>query len=181
MCSDLDSSGLGPDAKETPWLEFVDENGDSYFYNVITNETAATPGGTADSSVPTKLGVVAPQPSPRSMPLHAQPPSSSRKRADLSMPAALCYKSWYNERGQKHYMDIHFSPKNGSFHVVVQRGVAFDLPQVCGLGGRPLEAWDLYVGAKLSLLGKPTILKQCDCVTGEWNQAQQRRLLAERG
>lgn len=171
---------MGPTENQTPWLEFVDLEGESYFYNALTGETASEPRS-AQAEGRGSLGVVAPQPSPRSMALHAQPPSNSRKRSDLTVPAALCYKSWYNERGQKHYMDIHFNPQKGSFHVVVQRGVAFDLPQVCGLGGRPLEVWDLYVGAKLSLLGKPTILKQCDCVTGEWNQAQQRRLLAERG
>merc|ERR1711959_827667 len=76
-------------------------------------------------------------------------------------------------------MDIVFKPDAG-FHIVVQKDIAFDLPDIVGIGGKPLECWDLYVGAKLNILGKPTILKQADCMTGEWIEHQARRLRKER-
>ena len=34
----------------------------------------------------------------------------------------------------------------------------------------PVEIWDLYVGAKIDLFGKPTILKKCCLKTTEWNK-----------
>lgn len=167
--------GMGPDSNKSPWVDFVDPAGVTYYYNVLTNETAAElpePGASGS------MGIRAPQPGQ-----HMEPVLTSKKKSKAAMlvtPEALAFKSWYHERGQKQYMDVMFRPETGEFHVVVQHGIAFDLPEVCGLGGRPLDEWDLYVGARLSLLGKPTILKQCDCTTGEWNEAHQRRLLAER-
>ena len=36
--------------------------------------------------------------------------------------------------------------------------------------GQVIDCWDLYVGCKVDIFGKTTILKQCDLKTAEWNQ-----------
>ena len=36
--------------------------------------------------------------------------------------------------------------------------------------GTVVNCWDLYVGCKVDIFGKATILKQCDLKTAEWNQ-----------
>jgi hypothetical protein len=33
-----------------------------------------------------------------------------------------------------------------------------------------VSCWDLYIGYKVDIFGKSTILKQCDLKTAEWNQ-----------
>ena len=33
-----------------------------------------------------------------------------------------------------------------------------------------LTCWDLFVGAKIDVFGKTTVLKKCDLKTGEWNK-----------
>jgi len=40
-----------------------------------------------------------------------------------------------------------------------------------------LECWDLHVGAKLNVLGRPTTLMQANLVTGKWLEYQSDRLL----
>lgn len=36
--------------------------------------------------------------------------------------------------------------------------------------GQVIDCWDMYVGCYVDIFGKPTILKQCDLKTAEWNQ-----------
>jgi hypothetical protein len=36
--------------------------------------------------------------------------------------------------------------------------------------GKVVSCWDLYIGCYVDIFGKPTILKQCDLKTAEWNQ-----------
>ena len=33
-----------------------------------------------------------------------------------------------------------------------------------------MKCWDLFVGGKIDIFGKPTELKQCDLKTAEWNK-----------
>ena len=33
-----------------------------------------------------------------------------------------------------------------------------------------VDCWDLHIGSYVDIFGKPTILKQCDLKTAEWNQ-----------
>ena len=39
-----------------------------------------------------------------------------------------------------------------------------------------LECWDLHVGCKLNVLGRPTTLMQCNLVTGQWLEYHAERL-----
>jgi len=144
----------------------------------MTGQTSATePAPTDPADVPNEFGLKK-VPQPASMQSSA-PLRSVKKKAAALVPDLLAFKSWYNERGEKHYMDIIFKTDSG-FHVIVQKDIAFDLPDIVGPGGKPVECWDLYVGSKLNILGKPTILKQADCQTGEWIEQQARRLRKER-
>ena len=40
-----------------------------------------------------------------------------------------------------------------------------------------LECWDLHVGCRLNVLGRPTTLMQCNLVTGQWLEFHSERLL----
>lgn len=77
----------------------------------------------------------------------------------------LCFQSWWNEAGanglEKRYMNVYFNIENRHFQVVL-RGLpdVFTISHVAGRDNRPLEAYDLHVGAKVNLLGKTVILKQ---------------------
>ena len=77
----------------------------------------------------------------------------------------LCFHSWWNESSQKgfvkKYMDIYFNISNRHFQVIIQDVKdIFTISHVNGRQGQPLEAFDLFIGAKLNLLGKTVILKQ---------------------
>jgi hypothetical protein len=36
--------------------------------------------------------------------------------------------------------------------------------------GQVIDCWDLHINSYVDIFGKPTILKQCDLKTAEWNQ-----------
>eukprot|EP00656_Telonema_subtile_P037273 TRINITY_DN41453_c0_g1_i1.p1 TRINITY_DN41453_c0_g1~~TRINITY_DN41453_c0_g1_i1.p1 ORF type:complete len:315 (+),score=57.53 TRINITY_DN41453_c0_g1_i1:40-984(+) len=95
------TAGFGPESSKTPWMEFIDEAGKPYFYHVLTHESSD------HCASEEHLGVKAPQPSDHSYSLSKPAILSSKKREmdALELPPALAYKSWYIERGQKHYMD----------------------------------------------------------------------------
>lgn len=44
-----------------------------------------------------------------------------------------------------------------------------------------LECWDLHVGCRLNVLGRPTTLMQCNLVTGQWLEYHAERLLRIKG
>ena len=35
-----------------------------------------------------------------------------------------------------------------------------------------LQGWDLHVGCRLNILGRPTTLMQCNLLTGKWSMPQ---------
>ena len=63
---------------------------------------------------------------------------------------------------------------NGDPHEVKIEDQTYFLKEVfsaeAGKLKRPLEIWDLFVGAKIDIFGKPTILKKCHLKTTEWNK-----------
>lgn len=44
-----------------------------------------------------------------------------------------------------------------------------------------LECWDLHVGCRLNVLGRPTTLMQCNLVTGQWLEFHAERLMRIKG
>ena len=43
--------------------------------------------------------------------------------------------------------------------------ILIDCPQVSS--GRDADVWDMFVGSEIDILGKKTIVKQCDVKTAE--------------
>jgi len=173
------TTGLAPDSTKTPWMGFVTEEGSEYWYNFLTGQTSAEEPPPLEAGQTVNDFGLKKVPQPASYAAGTKATPRSARKTIPHVPELLAFKSWYNERGEKHYMDIIFKPQEG-FHIIVQKDIAFDLPEVLGPGGKPLECWDLYVGAKLNVLGKPTILKQADCQTGEWIEKHAKRLKKER-
>ena len=98
--------------------------------------------------------------------------SPTRHIRDL---AVLEFKSWWTETIQgmekgssRRYMDLLFSCETGQFQVILDRSdKVYTLSHIEGKNG-PLEAWDLYVGARINVLGRTTTLKQASGSTLEW-------------
>lgn len=52
----------------------------------------------------------------------------------------------------------------------------YNLLSVTAKNGRPIQCWDLHVGAKLNLLGKSTTLMQGSQLTLDWLDRHTKRL-----
>ena len=98
--------------------------------------------------------------------------SPSRHIRDL---AVLEFKSWWSETIQgmekgstRRYMDLLFSCETGQFQVILDRSdKVYTLSHIEGKHG-PLEAWDLFVGARVNVLGRTTTLMQASGPTLDW-------------
>ena len=139
-------------------MGFVTEESSEYWYNFVTGQTSATePASQEASAVVNDYGLKkVPQPkatgfTPNMITPHVYSifsntnimhmytgftpnmisPRAALKKNNALVPELLAFKSWYNERGEKHYMDIIFKPEAG-FHIIVQKDIAFDLPDILG-------------------------------------------------
>eukprot|EP00672_Neobodo_designis_P003580 CAMPEP_0174877646 /NCGR_PEP_ID=MMETSP1114-20130205/82260_1 /TAXON_ID=312471 /ORGANISM="Neobodo designis, Strain CCAP 1951/1" /LENGTH=179 /DNA_ID=CAMNT_0016113029 /DNA_START=48 /DNA_END=583 /DNA_ORIENTATION=+ len=93
------------------------------------------------------------------------------------VPEALEFESWWNERGGlKRYMSIVFIPAVGQFHVQVDDSKVPLTVAISDRRGRPLQAWDLYVGATVDILGRSTTLMAASMRTVQWIDDNARRL-----
>ena len=98
--------------------------------------------------------------------------SATRHIRDL---AVLEFKSWWTEQIQgmekgskRRYMDLLFSCETGQFQVILDRSdKVYTLSHIEGKHG-PLEAWDLFVGARVNVLGRTTTLMQASGPTLDW-------------
>lgn len=106
--------------------------------------------------------------------------SPSRHIRDL---AVLEFKSWWTEGIQgmekgsrRRYMDLLFSCETGQFQVILDRSdKVYTLSHIEGKHG-PLEAWDLFVGARVNVLGRTTTLMQASGLTLDWLDYHFKRL-----
>ena len=92
------------------------------------------------------------------------------KKSDIKQ---LNFESWWMENKKRN--SIHFSFKlNGDPHEVKIEDTKYFIKEVfksdSAKNKKPLEIWDIFVGAKIDLFGKPTILKRCCLKTVEWNK-----------
>jgi len=93
----------------------------------------------------------------------------------------LRFESWWVEGGSKNMISIVFH-LDGQPHEVVIKDTKYFVKELFAGDrkgkGAPLtvtellteQCWDLHVGAKIDIFGKPTILKQSDLKTAEWNK-----------
>jgi hypothetical protein len=94
----------------------------------------------------------------------------------------LHFRSWWWSQDEqlRRYIDIYHHLATGSFQVVVDGTErVFTLSHLPALrSGRPLQGWDLHVGAKIDVLGRPTTLRQASLLTAQWLEAHRSRLRA---
>ena len=78
------------------------------------------------------------------------------------------YKRQMEKGSKRRYMDLLFSCETGQFQVILDRSdKVYTLSHIEGKHG-PLEAWDLYVGARVNVLGRTTTLMQASGPTLDW-------------
>ena len=95
----------------------------------------------------------------------------------------LEFKSWWSETLQgmekgntRRYMDLLFSCETGQFQVILDRSdKVYTLSHIEGKHG-PLESWDLYIGARINVLGRMTTLMQASGPTLDWLDYHCKRL-----
>jgi hypothetical protein len=89
----------------------------------------------------------------------------------------LEFTSWWWENSTKERLAITYLRESGALQVHIKdlETVVIDSP--LHASGRKLEIWDMFVGSEIDILGKFTILKQCDIKTAQWNMKTGKKLL----
>ncbi|KDO25871.1 hypothetical protein SPRG_08814 [Saprolegnia parasitica CBS 223.65] len=159
------------------WLEFRRENNESYFYDFATNTqqdefplTGLVPSAT-HVQIPKEVFE-------RAAEIHRQPKSKSIDRLDI-----LCFHAWWHETCDgapvKRYADIYFSIRTKHFQFVLGNSEhVYTISHINGRDSKPLEAWDLHIGAKITILGRPTSLMKASMLTLQWLESQEKQLRA---
>ena len=90
------------------------------------------------------------------------------------VPEVLEFESWWCEHGQKggqkRYLSLSFSANLGHVEVLVDDAKAPISIHVLrpGGSGSVIRAWDLYIGATIDILGRPTTLMAASRRTLSW-------------
>lgn len=92
-------------------------------------------------------------------------------------PPLLVFFAWWFEEGVKKYMELRYDMKAKVFHIILNKSVALRDVKIAGRDGEILQCWDLFVGQKMDVLGKPTTLMQANQATLLWLAHHARRLL----
>ncbi|DBA04525.1 TPA: hypothetical protein N0F65_011073 [Lagenidium giganteum] len=86
----------------------------------------------------------------------------------------MCFHAWWTERTQqttkKSLVHIYFSIPTKHFQVVLEDTEnVFTISHIVNhTNGKVLECWDLYVGARIMILGRLTTLMQASMLTSQW-------------
>lgn len=85
----------------------------------------------------------------------------------------LRFESWWIENGERNQISVIFR-LDGEPHEIIIKDTKYYVKEIYSgekkNHGQVVDCWDLYVGCKVDVFGKTTILKQCDLKTAEWNQ-----------
>lgn len=93
----------------------------------------------------------------------------------------LTFYSWWFENNEKHRLTLTYNLENSVLKVIIDNEPQEHIiDDVQSAKGKSVDCWDLYVGAELDIFGKPTVLKQCDRMTAQWNLFHGRKLLKMR-
>jgi hypothetical protein len=93
-----------------------------------------------------------------------------------TVPDVLEFESWWTERQEKRYMLVLFFPALDQVQVLVDDSKVPITITVNDRAGRPLKAWDFYVGATIDILGRSTTLMTATMRTVTWVDGNARRL-----
>ncbi|POM74516.1 Hypothetical protein PHPALM_8515 [Phytophthora palmivora] len=110
--------------------------------------------------------------------LHKQ--TSMKDIADLEI---LCFHCWWKETSllgetRQCRLRLYFSIPTRHFQVVLEDSPnVFTISHIAhAVTGNPLSVWDLHEGARLTILGRPTTLRQASLLTRQWLGVHERRL-----
>ena len=106
-----------------------------------------------------------------------KPPAMMRPRAKPPAPQRLVFFSWWFEEGVKKYIELRYDMSTHLFQIILNKTVALKDVKIAGRDGELLQCWDLFVGQKIDVLGKPTTLMQANHSSLEWLEYHARRLL----
>ncbi|KUF96036.1 hypothetical protein AM588_10010590 [Phytophthora nicotianae] len=95
----------------------------------------------------------------------------------------LCFHCWWKEtslQGETRQcrLRLYFSIPTRHFQVVLEDSPnVFTISHVAhAVTGVPLSVWDLHEGARITVLGRPTTLRQASLLTRQWLEIHERRL-----
>ena len=98
---------------------------------------------------------------------------SIKKKKEVVQIKQLNFESWWMESGKQNKITLTYKLGPGK-HVVKIQDTKYYLEELYiadnAKSKRPCEIWDLFVGAKVDIFGKATILKTCCLKTCEWNK-----------
>ena len=112
----------------------------------------------------------------------------------MEMPDSLVFHSWWNEElatplelqtsgqgmGVRRQVKLHYLSKLGSFQLFAENvRVALTLT-IEHADGTPVSPYELFVGAKLDVLGRSMTLRAASAQTISWIDAEAKRLLRRR-
>jgi hypothetical protein len=119
------------------------------------------------------------------------------------VPEVLEFKSWWLEEGPstlahppgqgtslrrlnaqrghgtRHTMTVYYFVEEQLFQVHIDDTPDPFTVRIARPDGSSLEAWDLYVGARLDILGRPTTLMKASCETYTWLDKQAQLMLKQ--
>ena len=160
------------DASRRLWMRFEREGGGSYWYNFAS--------GAEDEDEGADHSAEAVEPLPVALVPQYDPTELAGGPTDLDV---LTFNSWWYDGGKKHSVTVAFNIADQTFSLRLDndRDVTLHgLSSVTAKHGMPVQCWDLHVGAKLNILGKPTTLLQADGATVAWLEHHASRLAREK-
>lgn len=104
-------------------------------------------------------------------------PPKMRPAPRAPKPKQLIFFSWWFEEGQKKYIELRYHMNDKLFQIVLNKTVELKDVKIAGRDSELLQCWDLFVGQKIDVLGKPTTLMQANHATLQWLEFHTRRLL----
>lgn len=114
----------------------------------------------------------------RATALHKQPSMKNINELEI-----LCFHSWWKEtslQGETRQcrLRLYFSIPTQHFQVALEDSPnVFTISHIAhSVTGLPLSAWDLHEGARLTVLGRSTTLRQASLLTRQWLELHERLL-----
>jgi len=120
-------------------------------------------------------------------------PKPAARLPPPEMPDPLVFMSWWNEEvatpveftpsgqgmGVRRQVKLHYLPTHGSFQLLTEDGPALTL-SIEHADGTPVGPHELFVGAKLDVLGRPMTLRSASARTITWIDSEAKRLMRRR-
>ena len=179
------TTSAGNFALDGAWMEFYDLDGQRYFYS-FSDAIMRSSAPAASMPIERPEGLIQYEDDVEDEGMEvSEDPSRSLVMMKNGGPEldVLEFKSWWSEASlgvekgsMKRYVELRFDIPTGNFQVLLDRSdKMYTLSHIQGLHG-PLQCWDLYVGARVNILGRSTTLMQASGATLEWLEAHGGRL-----